>query len=421
MFLDLFLEVWDAIKRNKLRAAATGFAVTSGIFLLIVLLGAGNGLIHTLEANSGEMDLDAVSIDPGWTSEAFGGYEQGRHIELDDTDGELSIAIDPNRVLSYHTEFNKSVTITTDNNKTLGTTLKGGTPYMFQSNKDKVIAGRLLNQRDLDEKRRVAVIAAPIAERLFGKDAEVVSRYLKIDGSMYQIVGVLYVKDNTSRNAETVFVPQTTLRLVYHLGNKADEIMLRTQGLARVEVFEVFEKVLRKALAIKHVFSPEDQRAVWISGGGAQAETMDDAFSAIRSAFWFLGILTLLSGITGVSNIMLISVRERTHEFGIRKALGARSWHIIIMVILESVLITTVFGYIGMTGGIAFCEYMNAAIGSSTLDIGEAQIEYFQDPTVGLDICIEATLVMIMAGAVAGFIPARKATKIKPIEALQAR
>lgn len=421
MFLDLLFEVRDAIKRNKLRSAATGFAVTSGIFLLIVLLGAGNGLIHTLENNMGEMALDAVSVSPGWTSTAFGGYERGRRIELDDSDGELSLRLDPEHVLSFHPEYSKSATITADNNKTLSTTLRGGTPYLFESNNDKATAGRLLNKLDLDEKRRVAVIAAPLAERLFGKDIEVVSRYLKIDGSMYQIVGVLYVKDNTSQYAETVFVPQSTLRLIYNLGNKAEDLTLKTQGLEQSENFNVFEKLLRKALALKHTFDPNDWRAVYISGGGDQAETMDTAFGAIRKAFWFLGILTLLSGVTGVSNIMLISVRERTHEFGIRKALGARPWHIILMVILESISITTIFGYLGMVAGIAFCEYMNAAVGSSTLDIGEVQMEYFQDPTVGLDICIEATLVMIIAGAVAGFIPARKTTKIKPIEALQAR
>lgn len=421
MIFDLWLEVKDAILRNKMRSAATGFAVTSGIFLLIVLLGAGNGIIHTLENNMGSMALDAVSIDPGWTSSAYGGYEEGRRIELDESDGELAMAIDSQHLLSYHTEFNKSVTITADNNKTLNTNLKGGTPYLFESNGDKAVEGRLLNQLDLSEKRRVAVIAQPLAERLYGKDAKITSRYLKIDGSMYQIVGVLYVRDNTSQYAETVFVPQTTLRLIYQLGNKADGILFKSQGLESNIAFEPFEKMLRTALAVKHIFSPQDQRAVWITGGGAQAETIDEAFGAIRSAFWFLGILTLLSGVTGVSNIMLIAVRERTHEFGIRKALGARSWHIHLMVILESVSITTLFGYLGMVAGIAFCEYMDRSVGNSTLDIGEAQLQYFQDPTVGMDICIEATLVMIIAGAVAGFIPARKATKIKPIEALQAR
>lgn len=420
MILDLWLEVWDAIKRNKLRSAATGFAVTSGIFLLIVLLGAGNGLIHTLENNVGEMALDAVDIYPGWTREAFGGYERGRQIKLDDTDGELSLAVDPEHVLSYYTEFSQGASITAEN-KTLSTTLRGGTPFLFESENSKVISGRLLNDLDMKEKRRVAVIAAPLAERLFGKDAAVVSKYLKIDGSMYQIVGVLHVKDNTSPYAETVFVPQSTLRLIYNLGNKADQIKLKTTGVEQSAAFQVFEKLLRRALAFKHTFHPDDQRAVYINGGGDQAETMDTAFGAIRKSFWFLGILTMLSGITGVSNIMLISVRERTHEFGIRKALGARSWHITLMVILESVSITTIFGYLGMVAGIAFCEYMNQMVGSSTLDIGETQIEYFQDPTVGLDICLEATLVMIIAGAIAGFIPARKTTKIKPIEALQAR
>ena len=285
MFLDLLLEVWDAIKRNKLRSAATGFAVTSGIFLLIVLLGAGNGLIHTLENNMGEMALDAVSISPGWTSTAFAGYERGRQIKLDDTDGELSLTLDPEHVLSFHPEFSKSATITADNSKNLSTTLKGGTPYMFESNNDKAVAGRLLNKLDLEENRRVAVIAAPLAERLYGKNAQVVSRYLKIDGSMYQIVGVLYVRDNTSPYAETVFVPQSTLRLIYNLGNKADELTLKTQGLEQTENFSIFENILRKALALKHTFDPEDQRAVYIAGGGSQAETMDTAFGAIRKSF----------------------------------------------------------------------------------------------------------------------------------------
>ena len=161
MILDSWLEVWDAIKRNKLRSAATGFAVTSGIFLLIVLLGAGNGLIHTLENNVGEMALDAVDIYPGWTREAFGGYERGRQIKLDDTDGELSLAVDPEHVLSYYTEFSQGASITAEN-KTLSTTLRGGTPFLFESENSKVISGRLLNDLDMKEKRRVAVIAAPL-------------------------------------------------------------------------------------------------------------------------------------------------------------------------------------------------------------------------------------------------------------------
>lgn len=421
MFVDIFIEVWYAIKRNKLRSAATGFAVTSGIFLLIVLLGAGNGLIHTLENNSGSMALDAVSVWPMWTEKAFQGYKENRLINLDDTDGDLGLNIDREHLLSYHTEINKGAEVIVDSEKSFSLTLKGVTPYFFEGTEEKAVEGRLLNQKDLTENRKVVVIASPLVERFFGKDANAVSKFVKIDGLMYQIVGVMYVKDNTSSYAETVFVPQSTLRLVYNLGNKADELLFKSKGLEKTEDFDAFEKVYKKALALKHTFAPDDRGAVYIMGGGAQAETMDTAFSAIRSAFWFLGILTLLSGVTGVSNIMLISIRERTHEFGIRKALGAKPWHIILMVILESVVITTIFGYLGMVGGIAFCEYMNAMVGSSTIDIGEVQMEYFQDPTVGMDICIEATLVMILAGAIAGFIPARKTTKIKPIEALQAR
>ena len=419
MFADLFTEVLQAINRNRLRAAATGFAVTSGIFLLIVLLGAGNGVIHTLEKNSGSLSLDAVYIFPGRTSKPHAGYAQWRRIQLENKDGDLAVHVAPDNVISISPALSQSTVVMTETNKVLSASLNGTDPYFLENMGYELLHGRFLNKIDIMEKRKVAVLCETLVDRLYGKGADVVSKLLNIDGSMYRIVGVL--KDNNSRYNTSVMIPHSTIEAVYNKRRYVDNLILKTRGLETQASYSVFEKAYMKVMSAVHQFAPDDPTALHMFGGGANAETMSVAFSAIRGAFWFLGILTLLSGVTGVGNIMLISVRERTHEFGIRKALGAAPWHIISMVILESVLVTTIFGYIGMLGGIAFCEYMDYAAGSSVVDVGMQQMQYFQDPTVGIDICIEATLVMIFAGAIAGFFPARKAALIKPIEALQAK
>lgn len=419
MITDIFIEVIQAIKRNKMRSAATGFAVTSGIFLLIVLLGAGNGVIHTLENNSGSLALDAVYIYPGWTSKAYAGYDANRRIKLDEKDAPRAQETDPQRVVSASLSFEQSVVIVNEDNKSLSTTLNGTGPEFMKNMGYTLLKGRFLNNVDMKERRKMVVICETLAKRLYGEGEEVVGRRVRIDGFIYQIVGLM--KDNNSRYNSMAMVPETTLAGIYNKHDEVSNIILKTRGLESVPAYQVFEKAYRKAMALVHDFAPDDDRAIFMNGGGADAETMSTAFSVIRTAFWILGILTMLSGITGVSNIMLISVRERTREFGIRKALGATPMHIVSMVLLESILITAIAGYIGMILGIGFCEYMDHSVGNSVADMGGAQFRYFQDPTVGLDVCIRATIVMIIAGAIAGFIPARKAAKMKPIDSLNAK
>lgn len=419
MILDILIEIWGVIQRNKLRTAATGFAVTSGIFLLIVLLGAGNGLIHTLEHNQEGLALDAIYVNPGWASKPYAGYDANRPIELFDSDGQLAQRVDVQHILSYTAETRQSVTVVTPDNKSAQWRMVGTSPAFLTNMDYQIKEGRFLNELDMMQHRKVVVICETLVERLFGKDYPCVAQLLKIDGIVFQIVGVL--RDNNSNYNTNLLTASTTLNLIYHKSREVSNIVLKAQGLEHTEEYNVFEKVYKRALSLVHHFDPTDERAIWMYGGGSEQETLADAMSAIRTCFWILGLLTLLSGVAGVSNIMLISVQERTHEFGIRRAIGARPWHIILMVILESILITTIFGYIGMVAGLGFCEYMDATAGSQTLDIGIEQIQYFQNPTVGLDVCLQATGVMILAGMVAGFIPARKALRIKPIEALMAR
>lgn len=419
MIKDIIIESLQAIQRNKLRSAATGFAVTSGIFLLIVLLGAGNGVIHTLQNTSGNLALDAIYIYPGWTDKAYAGYPEGRDIRLEEEDADRAGNTAPGKIQSASLSYTHSSTIVTEDNKSIGTTLNGTDDRFMHNMGYELLQGRFINQIDIKERRKVAVVCESLAKRLYADMNSAIGRELRIDGTVYQIVGLL--KDNNSRYNDNLHVPHTTLASIYNKRGNVDNIILKSKGLETVAAFEWFRDAYKKVLSAVHQFAPDDNNAIWMFGGGANAETMDTAFSVIESAFWFLGILTMLSGITGVSNIMLISVRERTREFGIRRALGATPLHIILMVLSESILITTVAGYVGMVLGIGFCEYMDHSVGGSVADVGVMQFQYFQDPTVGLDVCIRATVVMIIAGAIAGIIPARKAAKMKPIEALSAK
>ena len=218
-----------------------------------------------------------------------------------------------------------------------------------------------------------------------------------------------------------VIVEHPTIKGIY--GANTDEvgrIEFTFHGLLTEKANEAFEKAYRRQLNANHQAHPEDESAIWIWNGYTQSVQMETGIAIIRTFLWVVGLFTLLSGIVGVSNIMLITVKERTHEFGIRKAIGAKPWSILKLIIVESVIITTIFGYIGMLLGIGANEYMDATLGHETIDTGLFQTTMFLDPTVGLDVCIEATMVMVIAGTIAGLIPAYKASKIRPIEALRA-
>lgn len=212
----------------------------------------------------------------------------------------------------------------------------------------------------------------------------------------------------------------TTMKTMYNKGDSVGNIEYSFHGLPTQAANDNFEKVYRGRINTNHLAAPNDESAVWLWNRYTQSMQMNQGIGIIRTALWIVGLFTLLSGIVGVSNIMLITVKERTREFGIRKAIGASPASILKLIIIESVIITTIFGYTGMVLGVAANEYMNATIGHMKVDTGLFQATMFLNPTVGLDVCFEATLVIIIAGTIAGLIPARKAAKIPPIEALRA-
>lgn len=417
--MDIFYEIWGSMLRNKMRTIATGVAVASGLFLLIVLQGAGNGVIHSFEENTNSFALDAVHVWPGWTSMPFEGMEEGRRIRLDLRGEEMARRRFPAEVtdvspicsqwgvvMSYGSEYLADVE------------LRGIRPNYQEMGAMKIAEGRALHQRDLDERAKVILLSDKRAEELAPRGKSLLHQYVLVGKQYFLVVGIY--EDSGMDSRTIAYAPFTTVQTMFGRGNSVDEICLRTVGLEDPVKADTFETEFRHGMSRVYQFHPKDRRAMWVWNEARTNADMVTTMGILRTGFWILGLLTLLSGVVGVSNIMLIAVKERTHEFGIRKAIGATPWAIIRMVILESVVITALFGYIGMLAGLGFCEYMDAYVGNRTMDVGMTTVSYFTDPTVDVSTCLWATVVLIISGALAGFFPAFKASHVKPIEALHA-
>ncbi len=417
--LDIFEEIWATARRNKLRTALTGFAVAWGIFMLIFLLGAGNGLINATEQNSGRFLANSMEVGGGQTSKAHGGLRGGRAVALNDKDMQTTDRKHSNVVTDLGAVITQEGVQISYGENYVNSSLKGVYPNLAEINKIEMLHGRFVNHIDNAEQRKSLVISESQAKELLDGDIRtLIGKHLKLDNFSFQIVGI-YKSDESEMNTE-VYCAFNALRTIYNRGDRVDRIAFTFEGLGSLQENEAFEKQYKADLNVNHHAAPDDEEAVWIWNRFKQNLQMNMGMGFIRTALWVIGIFTLLSGIVGVSNIMLITVKERTKEFGIRKAIGATPWSVLRLIIIESVIITTLFGYIGMLLGIAANQYMDATIGHTQVDSGMFKATMFVNPTVGFDVCIEATIVMILAGTIAGLIPARRAAHIRPIEALRA-
>ena len=415
---DIITEIWSTARRNKLRTTLTGFAVAWGIFMIIVLLGAGNGLINATMKMASDFLTNSMEAYGGQTSKAYQGLSEGRYIQLNKQDLEASESEFKNNIdevgACYY--YNSIVTL---GEQYMSMQIVGVYPVHTKIVKQMLICGRFVNDIDQREKRKVLVLNDKQAKELEPRDFKtLLGKNVKVGDFSFKVVGIYKNPGDGEGNAYSAY---STIKGIYGANSPSiGNIEFTFHGLTTEEANEAFEKDYRRRLNANHQAHPEDERAIWLWNSYTQSLQMENGMAIIHTFLWVIGLFTLLSGIVGVSNIMLITVKERTHEFGIRKAIGAKPWSILKLIITESVIITTLFGYVGMLLGIFANEYMDATLGHEVTDLGVEKLTLFVNPTVGLDVCFEATMVMIIAGTIAGLIPAYKASKIRPIEALRA-
>ena len=420
MRIEFIHEIASSLRNNKLRTALTGFAVSWGIFLLIVLLGAGNGLMNSFHSNRGNYISETVSVEGWYTSKPYKGYKDNRRIRLDQKD--LDYTRSP--------EWEGTIYNVTTSTTTMMTTLVlgqnsvngwfvGAMPAHQKQFKIKVANGRFINDKDLKESRKVIVMSKAQAKELVSGEPEtIVGKWIKVGGVAMRVIGIYHTDEQEFRRS--CYIPYTTYKTLYDPSDKIASINFSVNGPTTLEEHKAFQEKYAGTIKSMHDIAPDDEAGIWIQNSYVENIQMAKANHILSIAMWILGLLTLISGIVGVSNIMLITVKERTHEFGIRKAIGAKPGSILRLIIGESVFITTLFGYVGMFVGMVACQIMDKTVAQDAVDLGFTKIRMLVDPTVGLDVAFEATLLLIIAGTIAGAIPAWKAARVKPIEALRA-
>lgn len=402
---DLIDEIAATLRHNKLRTALTGFAVSWGIFLLIVLLSVSQGLVNGMDAMFSSRDTESMTISGGFATKPWQGLRENRPVAVTERDMEVVRAQNGAFVGGVAAEITGSANVSTQKDYiTQG--YQGVFPSGLRSEGATMVSGRFINEADLEQARRVMVIHRDNAETLFGKK-EPVGERVEMCGLSFTVVGV-YAQEWNRKS----FIPYSTAKALAGGSDTINRMTVSLQGLSTVEQGTRAEEALRSTMSRQHQFDPADKTAVNIWNRFNQHLTTSTAMNVLRMAVWVIGLLTMLSGIVGVSNIMFVSVRERTHEIGVRRAIGARPLSILRQVILESVAITTLFGYIGIVAGVAVASLIGHITAGS-------QPQVIKDPSITLTMAMEVTAVLIVAGAAAGLFPALKSLKIKPVEALR--
>ena len=417
---ELFHEIGSSLRQNKLRTALTGFAVSWGIFLLITLLGTSNGLMNSFTGNMDQYVSQGITVE-GWrTSKPYAGYKENRLIQLDTKDFDYTQSKDwEGRIQNVITSTSGSSVILTLGDLSVEGWMEGKMPQHLEQEKLQMSAGRYINQEDIDAFRKVMVLSLAHAKELSPKDPEaIIGKWVSAGKIAFRIVGIYHTDEQNWRRSCPI--PYTTYKHIYDPTDKVEAISFNVEGPKTLQEHEAFEEEYAGAIKRRHSIAPDDQRGIWINNNYTQNLQMSNARRILQIAMWILGLLTLVSGIVGVSNIMLITVKERTHEFGIRKSIGAKPGDILKLIVAESVCITALFGYIGMFLGMMACEILGKTVGQKGVNIGFEEIKMLVNPSVGLDVALEATLLLVLAGTLAGIIPAWKAARVKPIEALRA-
>lgn len=404
--LDKWQEIFSTIRSNKLRTFLTGFSVAWGIFMLIVLLGSGYGLENGVKREFEGDAVNYISINSGITSMPYKGMKAGRFLRFENDDKQMLGNID---------EVDKSSSRTfVFNGQNLSYKNEYGsfdifaiTPEYYYVESLVLTNGRYINDYDVENYRKAVVLGKVVKEALF-KQQEPVGEYIKINGVPFKVVG-WFDDPGGDRDVSRVYIPITTAQRVFNMGNSIRNVCLMLDD-ANTEESKVVLEEAKTLLAQKYKFDPRDPRALFVFNSIENFQQFMDLFAGIRLFIWIIGIGTIIAGIVGVSNIMMIVVKERTKEIGIRKSMGATPWSIVSLILQESILITAFAGYIGLVLGVGLLGLVSGLLPST---------DYFANPEVDFNIAIGATMILVLAGSIAGFVPARRAASIKPVEALR--
>ena len=411
--LDTWQEILDTVRKNKLRTMLTGFSVAWGILILVVLLGSGQGLAHGVEYGFRDDAVNSIWMRSGQTSVPYKGLRPGRNVQFTNEDYQtIRDAIPGVDHITARFFIRGNLTVAYGK-ETSSFDVRSVHPDHQFLEKTIMLEGRFISPLDLREYRKVAVIGTRVHEMLFhgaksGSQSEALGKYIKINGVPFQVVGI-FTDEGGEGELEKIYLPITTAQRTFNGANRIGMVMM-TVGDAGVDESKAITDDLKTRMAERHDFDPQDERAIWLNNGVVNFQRFVSLMAGIRGFVWVIGIGTLLAGVVGVSNIMMIAVKERTREIGVRKAIGATPWSVLGLVLQEAVAITAVAGYVGLVLGVLVLEAMSRAITGS---------DFFRNPEVHFGVAVSATGLLIAAGAVAGFFPARRAAAVRPVEALR--
>jgi len=410
--IERWQEIFEAIAKNKMRTFLTGTSVASGIFILVILLGAGKGLENGI-AKQFANDADGVIwIWAGTTTKEYKGLNPGRRIQLRNSDFVISKQKFESQIDKKSSKFNIWNGNIVYGKETGNYDCQGVSPDHQAIEKVTIVAGRFINQIDLSNKRKVAIIGQKLKQDLF-KDKNPIGEQIAISNVKFEVVGV-FTDPGGEREETRTYLPVTTVQQVF--GSGEDKLNDMSFTLNKKDTYEEalaeskkFTEGISQLLKGKNTIAPDDASAIGINSTVENIKQFYDLNLYIRLFFWWVGICTIIAGVVGVSNIMLIIVKERTKEIGIRKALGATPLSIVGMILHESIFITTIAGFVGLLSSLSLLELVGPQIKS----------DYFFNPEVDFTIALTTLVLLVFAGALAGFFPAYKAAKIKPIVALR--
>ncbi|MGQ1908901.1 ABC transporter permease [Marinifilum sp. RC60d5] len=411
---DKWQEIFSTIRKNKTRTVLTGFSVATGIFMLIFLLGAGRGLRNGMISTFSQDATNSMQIYGGRTTKAYKGTPEGKRIQMVNADFlTLKKSIEKLDVISAMSYIPGAETISYKNN--FGNFNVSPVHDTYKEIKNfEILKGRFLNQNDLKEYRKVVAIQDEVKKVLFPNETAI-NKLININDIKFKVIGVFHQK-SFDDNSRDIYIPITVAQKIFNNNDYLQRISFTLNDLS-VEESKDIERQITYKMAEQHQFSREDKNALWIQNNIENSKTFASLFSAIEMFVWVIGTFTIVLGVIGVFNIMMIVVRERTKEIGIRKAIGASPRSVVSLILMEAIFITAVSGYFGLIAGVGLLELINYF--DLIYKIYPPAAIYFLNPQVDLGIAVGATIVLVITGALAGFFPARKAASIRPIEALR--